>query len=288
MALALLCWLPLHVIAVETAEIPASDGGYAAVNADAPAKLAHTLAAALQYLIPGALLTGALVASLQRRRRIARGRERSRSVPVGAMLEEDFYSRLDAAFQARGYEALALEGAMPGASDLVVVRGASRCLVQRSHWRSWQVDESVIRALAAEVSAQHANGGYVVTGGWFSREARALAVECGIELVDGDALGDWFELLRDPVAKPPPRRAAAARPTSAVVPVLRPVVRAAPAGLAAPACPKCGGTMQRQRATRGKMEGQYYWACARQPKCLGILPCRAETARADYGAALTH
>ncbi len=293
LALALLCWLPLHVIAVETAEIPAADSSLASVNGDAPARFAHAVAASLQYLMPGALLAGALVASWRRRRRKSQGRERPRTVPVGAMLEEDFNVRLVAAFRARGYEVLAREAAPPGAADWVVTRGAERFLVQKSHWQAWQVGDSVIREFAAEISVLQVHGGLVVTGGWFSREARALATESGIELVDGDALGAWFGV--GAAAKSARSRAV---PEASRVPEVRavpavpaPVARAMPAapkGLAAPACPKCGATMRRQQATRGKMQGQYFWACAGQTKCLGILPYRAAPDATHYGAALTH
>jgi len=292
LALALLCWLPLHVIAVETAEIPAADASLASVNGNAPAKFAHAVAVSLQYLMPGALLAGTLVASVRRRRRKSQGRERPRTVPVGAMLEQDFHARLAAAFRSRGYEVLAREAAAPGAADWVVTRGAERFLVQKSHWQAWQVGDSVIREFAAEISVLQVNGGLVVTGGWFSREARELATESGIELVDGDALGAWFGV--GAAAKSPRGRAAAggsALPAPVATPVPAPVVRAMPAapkGLAAPACPKCGATMRRQQATRGKMQGQYFWACAGQTKCLGILPYRVEPDAAHYGAALTH
>jgi restriction system protein len=293
-ALALLCWLPLHVIAVETAEIPAAAGRYSAVNADGPAKFAHFVTDVLQYLMPGMLLTGALVVSLERRRRAAaHNRAQARTVPVGAMRQEDFYGRLEAAFRARGHEVLVLEGAPPGTADLVVADGASRFLVQRSHWQSWQVGDAVVRELAAEVGAHQVDGGYVITGGWFSREARELAVECGVELIDGDALGAWIGDLPD--AKSPQRRvapapaAASGPPPVGRTPVAHAAVtRVATPAAAAPACPKCGASMQRRQATRGKMQGQFYWACSDQPRCLGILPCRAEPDGTRYGAALTH
>ncbi len=323
LALALLCWLPLHVIAVETAEVPASDGGYAAVNVDRAAQFAHVVASALQYLMPALLLTGTLVGSLQRRRRTAQGRERAGAVPVGAMLVEDFNRRLDAALSSRGYAVHLLENAVPGTADLMLARGAERRLVQRSHWQAWQVGESVIREFAAEISARQAHGGYFVTGGWFSREARAVAAECGIELVDGDALGEWLgagggaepvvrvpavrvravhvpavrvpavrvPVLRDEVPRDevPRESVPALAPTPTPTPTPTPLMRGTSQGgdgLATPACPKCGTSMHKRQAIRGKMQGQYYWACARQPQCLGILPCRAEPDGAHYGAAL--
>jgi restriction system protein len=291
LSLALLCWLPLHVIAVETAEIPASEAGSASVNADGPAQFAHLVAATLQYLMPGALLAGTLVAAMRRRRRKSQGRERPRTVPVGAMREEDFAARLVAAFRARGYEVLTRKAAPPGGADWVAVRGAERFLVQRSHWQAWQVGDALIREFAAEISALQVHGGFVVTGGWFSRKARELAAQGGIELVDGDALGAWFGVVA--AANSPRGRTAAGASVAhagAMAPtaLIAPTALNAPSVLKAPTCPKCGATMQQQQAMRGKMQGQYYWACAGQPKCRGILPCRTQPEGAHYGAALTH
>ena len=47
---------------------------------------------------------------------------------------------------------------------------------------------TVVRELNGVMAAVDANGGYVVTGGKFTREAREFAKGTKIELMDGDAL----------------------------------------------------------------------------------------------------
>jgi ssDNA-binding Zn-finger/Zn-ribbon topoisomerase 1 len=98
-------------------------------------------------------------------------------------------------------------------------------------------------------------------------------------------------VLRDEVPRDevPRESVPALAPTPTPTPTPTPLMRGTSQGgdgLATPACPKCGTTMHKRQAIRGKMQGQYYWACARQPQCLGILPCRAEPDGAHYGAAL--
>jgi restriction system protein len=60
--------------------------------------------------------------------------------------------------------------------------------VQCKHWRKRQVGVTVVRELNGVVSAHGAHGGFVVTGGEFTREAREFAESCGIKLIDGRKL----------------------------------------------------------------------------------------------------
>ena len=43
--------------------------------------------------------------------------------------------------------------------------------------------------------------------------------------------------------------------------------------LVAPDCPKCGTSMIKRQATRGKLVGHYFWSCSEFPPCSGIVPC---------------
>ena len=45
----------------------------------------------------------------------------------------------------------------------------------------------------------------------------------------------------------------------------------------APICPKCGSTMQRRTARRGRYAGKQFWGCSEYPACRGIVPCEHET-----------
>jgi restriction system protein len=81
-----------------------------------------------------------------------------------------------------------------GGVDLGLTKHGQRFLVQCKHWRKRQVGVTVVRELNGVVSAQGAHGGFIVTGGEFSREAREFAESCDIKLIDGPALE---ELIRE-------------------------------------------------------------------------------------------
>lgn len=123
--------------------------------------------------------------------------------------------------------------------------------MQCKHWRKRRVGVTVVRELNGVVSAQRAHGGFVVTGGEFSNEAREFANSCDIKLIDGPALE---ELIGDISSG---NSAAGAG-----------VVVAAPLK---PMCPQCGTAMIQRTAKRGQFMGQPFWGCGRYPKCAGIL-----------------
>ena len=92
-------------------------------------------------------------------------------------------------FRQRGFKVTGFGGHGPdGGVDLGLSKGGERFLVQCKHWKKQQVGVTVVRDLYGIISAQRAHGGFVVTGGQFTREARELAKTCRIELIDGREL----------------------------------------------------------------------------------------------------
>jgi restriction endonuclease Mrr len=51
-----------------------------------------------------------------------------------------------------------------------------------------EIGVTVVRELNGVIAAQRAYGGFVVTGGQFTQEAREFANSCAIKLIDGPAL----------------------------------------------------------------------------------------------------
>lgn len=122
--------------------------------------------------------------------------------------------------------------------DLGLTKNGERFLVQCKHWRNRQVGVTVVRELNGVMAAQAAHGGFVVTGGDFTREAREFAEKTNIELIDGKAL----EALIGPAV-----------------------------AQAMPACPRCGATMVLREAKQGKFAGQHFWGCSDYPHCTEIV-----------------
>ena len=113
------------------------------------------------------------------------------------------------------------------------------------------MDVTVVRELYGVISAQRAHGGYVVTGGEFTRDAREFANSCGVELIDGHALEEMISHVPSDIS------GSTSEPST---------LRDAP-----PLCPRCGEGMLQRTAKRGKFAGQPFWGCARYPQCTEIL-----------------
>jgi restriction system protein len=96
------------------------------------------------------------------------------------------------AFRQRGFTVTGFGG---GHADLALTRRGERFLVVYKDWRKHEVGVAAIRELAVKLRTANAHGGYVITVGRFSREARALACEVGIELLDGAALAQFVSTV---------------------------------------------------------------------------------------------
>lgn len=152
------------------------------------------------------------------------------------------------AFRRRGFRVDETGGAGPdGGVDLVLKKGAETFLVQCKQWRALKVGVDVVRQLYGVMAARGAAGGFVVTSGRFTDEARRFAEGRNLRLVDGEALMKLIGAVT-------PRSLAAAP--------------AAPAA-EAPACPQCASAMVRRVATRGANAGKAFWGCATYPACRG-------------------
>lgn len=248
-ALAALSWMILHVVtSVTMATGKASIGNLGAAITQSSI---HIGAAILQYVVPFCLLIGVLVSILSRRRAMGlldRARINPKSA-IASMTWRDFERVIGAAFRQQGFTVTELGGNGPdGGIDLALTKDGRRQLVQCKHWKEWKVGVAVVRELMGVMSAQNAVGGYVITSGQFTREAKDFARDTGITLIDGPALG---ELIGATSFEPAVSRAKILQPR--------------------PACPKCGGTMVERMATRGQFVGKPFWGCQKYPSCAGIV-----------------
>jgi restriction system protein len=167
---------------------------------------------------------------------------------VRAMEWRNFESLICGALRREGYRIDERGGSGPNREiDLIATKPRQRLLIQCKHWKTHQVGVSVIRELNGVVAARRADGGIVVTGGTFTKEARDFARGCRIRLIGGESLQQIIAAAQtNPSAQPSP-----------TIP-------------AAPRCPKCGAGMVDYIARQGKFAGKHFWACSLYPKCTGI------------------
>ncbi len=164
---------------------------------------------------------------------------------------QQFESLVGEAFRRKGYVVTETGGGgADGGIDLSLKKESETFLVQCKQWKAYKVSVTTVRELYGVMAAEGATGGFVVTSGVFTDEARAFAVGRNIELMDGKAL---HALIRGVSV---PAKAATASPP------------AAPAG--SPTCPVCQSAMVRRTAKRGANSGNEFWGCSQYPKCKGV------------------
>lgn len=164
-----------------------------------------------------------------------------------------------------------------GGIDLVLKRGGEIFLVQCKHWKAQRVSVQVVRELYGVMSARGAVGGFVVTSGTYTKDAKKFAAGTSVELVDGTLLVQWFK-----AANPSNR---SVPPMIAPVPVIEPaVIASTPAESEEPSelahssdtsdtqvCPRCGSGMTPRyaRAMNGGISSNVFLGCLNFPACRG-------------------
>ena len=87
----------------------------------------------------------------------------------------------------RDFEVAETERAPPdAAADVLLTRLNEYYLLRPRYWRDATVGVEAVREFHRAMAARHAVGGFIITSGSFSPEARELARERQIELVDGE------------------------------------------------------------------------------------------------------
>ncbi|HWP18052.1 MAG TPA: restriction endonuclease [Burkholderiaceae bacterium] len=231
--------------------------------------MGRTLAQFGQYLLPLAFLFGAGVSWYRRRRGKALHAEAgARTDALPGMSWGEFESLVGEYFRQRGFGVVENDGPGPdGGVDLRLRKGSDRYLVQCKHWRARKVGVEPVRELYGLIAAQRAAGGFVVTSGEFTAEAKRFAEGREIKLIPGEA-------LRASVRQQRARNLHGAPPNAAPAPTAdeRAGTRAAQApapGTEVPPCPQCQAPMVRRTATRGRQAGSAFWGCSRFPRCKG-------------------
>lgn len=232
---------PGQVKAISSTVIPSMLAGLASVG---------------RIVLPVLFVIGAAISAVRRQTgtrllRAASGSDAAQA--VSNMTWQEFEQLVGAHFSARGFSVQRTGGAgADGGIDLRLRRGAELFLVQCKQWRAFTVGVGVVRELYGVMAAEGAAGGYVVTSGRFTAEAREFAHGRNITLLDGAQLRTVIHTAA-PVAA-----SAAPRATDA---------RATP-----PKCPACGNAMVRRTARKGVNAGGTFWGCVTYPRCKGTLP----------------
>jgi restriction system protein len=170
---------------------------------------------------------------------------------IAEMSWREFERLVGEAFRQRGYTVTGFGNrGSDGGVDLALIKNGERFLVQCKHWRTQQVGVIVVRELNGVIAALGAHGGFLVTGGKFTQEAKEFAQNTKIELIDGKAFAELVGSVD-----------VTSSTCESIAPTTTPP----------PSCPRCGTAMIRRVAEQGKHEGRSFWGCRQYPKCAAIL-----------------
>jgi restriction system protein len=246
-----------------------------AVTAVQPGDIAHVATQAMwkafayagQFIVPAACVIAAVVSAYRRHERkqlVSNVTVASSSDALGDMTWREFEVLVGEGFRLQGYEVTETGGGgADGGVDLVLRKDREKYLVQCKQWKAFKVGVTVVRELYGVMAAHGAAGGFVVTSGRFTDEAKAFADGRNIRLVDGPKLFGMIKQAKaaGAVSRGPelPSRGPAATPTAA-----------APA--TTPPCPVCASAMVLRTAKRGANAGSEFWGCTKYPSCKGTRP----------------
>lgn len=248
--LALVSYLWLHSVATQGA----------ASTTQAGTMVTHALFTALasvgQYLLPLLCLMGAALSAYGRSKRkslVSSVVDSSSANALNNMSWQDFELLVGEGFRQQGYQVIENgSGGADGGIDLVLRKGGDKFLVQCKQWKAFTVGVTVVRELYGVMAASGAAGGFVVTSGCFTDDAKAFGSGRNITLMDGPAL---LKLIKQPTA------ARATQPSPAEAVSLKTVKT--------PSCPACTKPMVLRVAKRGGSSGSTFWGCSGFPTCRG-------------------
>lgn len=150
------------------------------------------LANLAQYVVPLLCLAGAAISAWRRRVRRTLVNNVTAS-PAASILEgmtwQEFELLVGEGFRQQGYSVLESGGGgADGGVDLVLHKGGEKFLVQCKQWHAFKVGVQVVRELYGVMAAKGAAGGFVVTSGHFTQDAKDFASGRNVILLDSPML----------------------------------------------------------------------------------------------------
>lgn len=255
-ALALLSYLLLHRVATqEDVAIISNAQSSPLLTQD----IWRTFAFFGQYLLPPLCLADAAFSALQRHRRQKSIGEVTGSKAADALdgiSWQQFELLVGEAFRRQGFQVAGNRGGADSGVDLVLRKGGEKFFAQCKQWKSSTVGVTVVRELYGVMAAKGATGGFVVTSGRFTNEAKRFAGGRNVKLIDGSTL---FKLIK---------KVQTARAEGDSEPAMQEAFAPTHA-FATPSCPQCAKPMVQHTAKRANTAGRAFWGCSDYPACRG-------------------
>jgi restriction system protein len=251
-------------------------GGMDHLSSNIISGVSRQLASFAQYIFPLVALAGALASFLGRRKRkglVSTVADNKSNAVVSGMSWKDFELLVGEGFRLKGFTVVENGGGgADGGIEMTLKKDGEVFLVQCKQWRAYKVSVNIVRELFGVMAAHGAAGGFVVTSGVFTEDARKFAQGRNIELIDGTVLAAMISQAKANRSKPAVTvKAPASTPEPASVSD-SPSVKPASVPLSFVSCPLCGGAMVKRIAKQGPNSGNSFWGCKAFPMCRGVLP----------------
>ena len=214
-----------------------------------------------QYLVPLVGLVGAAMSLVRRKQRttlVADVAQAQSTSALDGMSWREFEMLVGEAYRLQGYRVTETGGGgADGGIDLALSKGSEKFLVQCKQWKAYKVGVDVVRELYGVMAAKGATGGFVVTSGRFSEDAKAFANGRNVQLVDGLKLFAMIKQAKQSLT-------ASAQKSSS-----NPQVFQTNSTIES-ICPQCGSAMVKRTARKGGNAGSEFWGCSKFPTCKGV------------------
>lgn len=261
--IALAAWLFFHSVATSPPPTITDPKQFASAITG---QMWRTFALFLQYIVPVAFIFGAIGSVFARAKRRKLIDDVASATRPGKTVEgiswQQFEQLVGEAFRRQGFSVSETGSNGPdGGIDLILRKGSEKHLVQCKQWKATKVGVAVIREFFGLIAAEGAAGGFVVTSGSFTADAKAFASGRNIRLVEGAELKRWIAASRSAQVEP-----------SVAISVQTSFVPVPQSGT--PSCPVCSSAMQKRVAKRGSNVGNEFWGCSQYPKCRGVISIR--------------
>lgn len=253
--LAVISYFALHALATRPAISPSAIPGQ--LGEVASRAMVTALAKFGQFIFPFAFGLAALISginSFRQKKLYARTESRSDVASLNEMSWQDFERLVGEYYRRKDFLVTHMGGDGPdGGIDLVLRKDKELYLVQCKQWKAYKVGVKPVEEFYGVMSKRGAAGGYFVTSGVFTEDARTFANGTNLELINGHRL----RRMIDEAGKYSPK------PLPAMEPL--PVADT-------PNCPKCGANMKKRLARQGRHTGKEFWGCSSFPRCKGTRP----------------
>lgn len=260
LVLALASYLVLHAIASRPVMPAATTPGQLG---DVVAKsLFTTMAMFGQFVLPiafgfGALLSGA--SALRQKKLYDKVATQPGVASLNQMGWADFERLVSEYYRRNGFQVTREGGNGPdGGIDLVLRQKSETYLVQCKQWKAYKVGVQPVREFYGVMSSRGVAGGYFVTSGEYTEEAKTFAQGLNLTLIDGRRLRQMIDVASKNITASAPEQTTAPAPIQSAA--------------TSPVCPKCSSEMKKRVARQGTNAGKEFWGCVAYPKCNGIRP----------------